>query len=445
MKYKLPAFIGLFIIGTIVLIPNFYRNWQNIVEPKYYKAWQTRYDRLVVARLVKTRQDGFFSAGGLLGLGNVSEWTYLTATDREQYNAYTKGFNFNSYLAYKSNPGFQGLFYGLLDKVLHLRTERKLDVFRGITALASAMVFALIFSALVYEFGILSGAFMLLFVAFSEWTILPAGSIFWSLWVFYLPFLSAIYLLFQASKSGVYNAKKIYTIIFITILAKILFSGFDLITTTFVMTSVPFIYFGVYNNWGWKLVVSRITKLGIVMLAASMLGLLILSTQIVVSAGNLASALSHISAKVEGYSLLNPNLNQGNNSKVDLSTISVIEKYLTAQAFVIRYQKHSFPILFWQLIIIFLLFTLISLLMRNTKTSPEWSKKALALTIATWYSLLAPLSWYIIFKVNAFFNPHIHSIAWQMPFTLLGLALCGLVITDIFKLSSRFTSSTGSF
>jgi len=398
---------------------------------------------LVIARLVKTRQSGFFSAGGLLGLGNVNEWSYTTATDREQYNAYTKGFNFNSYLAYKSNPGFQGLFYGLLDKVLHLSAERKLDVFRGINALASAMVFAIIFSALVYEFGFLSGAFMLLFVAFSEWTILPAGSIFWSLWVFYLPFLSASYLLFEASKSGIYNAKKIYAIIFITILAKILFSGFDLITTIFVMTSVPFIYFAVYNNWGWKLVISRITKLGIVMFAAAVLGLLILSTQIVASAGNLASAFSHISAKVEGYTLLNPDLNQGNNSKVDLSTITVIEKFLTAQAFVIRYHQHSFPILFWQLIIIFLLFTLISLLMRNNNS--EWSKKALALTIATWYSLLAPLSWYIIFKVNAYFNPHIHSIAWQMPYTLLGFALCGFIITNIFKLSSRFKSTARSY
>ncbi len=442
MQNRLLAFVALFILGTGILIPNFYDNWQGIVEPKYYKAWQTRYDRLVIARLVKTRQDGFFSAGSLLGLGNVSEWSYTTATDREQYNAYSKDLNFNSYLAYKSNPGFQGLFYSLLDKALHLSAERKLDVFRGITALASAMVFAIIFSALVYEFGFLSGAFMLLFVAFSEWTILPAGSIFWSLWVFYLPFLAATYLLFEASKSGIYNAKKIYTIIFITVLAKILFSGFDLITTTFVMTSVPFIYFAVYNNWDWKLLISRIIKLGIAMFVATVLGLLILATQIVVSAGNLATAFSHISAKVEGYTLLNPELEQGTNSKVDLSTFTVIGKFLTAQAFVIRYQKHSFPILFWQLIIIFLLFTLMFLLMRNKS---EWSKKALALTITTWYSLLAPLSWYTIFKVNAYFNPHIHSIAWQMPFTLLGFALCGFILTDIFKRSSRLKSAARSY
>ena len=274
---------------------------------------------------------------------------------------------------------------------------------------------------------------MLLYVAFSEWMILPAGSMFWNLWAFYLPLLAGVYMLFDASRKNKYDSKKILGIIFISILVKILFSGFDLITTILVMTSVPFIYFGIYQDWGGKLFLSRITKLGIAMFAAILSGVLILSVQITASAGNLTSAISHISGKINQYTIVNPENNSQINATVDLNAFVIIRKELMAQAFAIHYQQPTLHILFWHLLVIYFLFTLIYVLMRNPRGNLQLSRKAMALIIATWYSLLAPLSWYIIFNVNSFFNPHIVAIAWQMPFTLLGFALCGFVITDIFK------------
>jgi hypothetical protein len=435
MKKQLLLFTLFFIGGTLFLLPNFYRNRWIVVEPKYYQEWQTRYDRLVIARLVKTRQDGFLSAGGLLGLGNVTEWNYNNATNKQQYNYYFEGRNFSSYVAYESNPGFQGFLYSFLDKTLYLiNGEQKTKVFRGLTALASTMVFAIIFSTLTIEFGFLSGVSTLLFVAFSEWTILPAGSIFWDLWAFYLPVLASTYLLFDASRRGKYDSKRVYGVIFISTLVKILFSGLDLITTVLVMTSVPFIYFGIYDDWGRKLLLSRITKLGTVLFAATLSGVIILSIQITASAGSLASAGSHIFGKINQYTIISPENNSQNNLKaVDLNPFSIIQKELTAQAFEIHYRKQSLHISFWYLMIIFLLFTLIYLLMLNRTGNFQFSRKAIALIIATWYSLLAPLSWYIIFNGNSFSNPHIVPMAWQMPFTLLGFALCGFVVSDTFK------------
>ena len=157
MKKQLLIFTLFSIGGTLFLLPNFYRNRWIIVEPSYYQEWQMRHDRLVIARLVKTRQDGFLSAGGLLGLGDANEWNYLGATNKYQYNAYIDGLNFKSYLTYKSNPGFQGFLYGLLDKTLDLEGKQKIKIFRGFTALTSAMVLAIVISALALEFGFLSG------------------------------------------------------------------------------------------------------------------------------------------------------------------------------------------------------------------------------------------------------------------------------------------------
>ena len=38
------------------------------------------------------------------------------------------------------------------------------------------------------------------------------------------------------------------------------------------------------------------------------------------------------------------------------------------------------------------------------------------LVLATWFSILAPFSWYIIFKAHSFIHMHMNFIVWQMPF-----------------------------
>jgi hypothetical protein len=56
-------------------------------------------------------------------------------------------------------------------------------------------------------------------------------------------------------------------------------------------------------------------------------------------------------------------------------------------------------------------------------------RRGKALVVSTWFSLLAPLSWFIIFKQHSAIHPHLNFIVWQMPFTIFGFALCGLAIS----------------
>jgi hypothetical protein len=60
---------------------------------------------------------------------------------------------------------------------------------------------------------------------------------------------------------------------------------------------------------------------------------------------------------------------------------------------------------------------------------PKKFKSVQALLVATWYSISAPLSWLIIFKPTSIIHDAIFPIIWQMPFTLLGFALCGSVLS----------------
>lgn len=432
MKNRLPLFVFLVSVGTLFVLPNFYKNGWKSVEPAYYDEWQIRYDRLVIARLVKTRQDGFLSAGGLMGLGDTTEWNFLTATHRHQFNAYIDNGKFQSYLAYKSNPGLQGILYGIVDKLLNISGQQKIKVFRGITALASALVFGLIFSVFTLEFGMLAGIFTLLFSAFSIWIILPAGSIFWNLWVFYLPFLASAYLLADFANTGRYNPIKVYSVLFAAILARILLSGFDLMTTVLIMTTVPIVYYCISEKWDWKTFANRFIKISIVLSSASFAGLTIMSAQIAAVEGNNTNIFAYIKNRFGSHFAGNSEYYlSGNIEATKIGVIEVIKKYITMPAINIPWPGTDLQILYWHLIVMFAIFT--TVFFAVNKKQFEYPRKAIALIVTTWYSMLAPLSWYILFRPHSIVHTHVNTMGWQMPFTLFGFALCGFVITDLFK------------
>lgn len=434
MDRKVLRFIFITLLVTLVLLPNFYRNRWGVVETVRYEDWQTRYDRLVIARLVKTRQDGFLSASGLLGLGDVQEWNYLSRTNRRQFNAYLKGDTFKTYFVYKSNPGFQGVLYGLLDQLPVSNPALKLKLFRGFTALASALVFGLIIAVSTRVFGWLSGALVLFFSAFSAWTILPAGTIFYNYWCFYLPPLLTTYLLVVSEKNKQFEGNKIFTAIFVTVLLKILLSGFDFVTTVIVMTTVPFVFFGIYHQWGWRLLLNRLIKAGVVLLAAAVTGLLILLLQIATEAGGWENASGHILDRLAIYTVQSPTLfgEVDTSPEAQASTLSVTASYFVIPALEFQAGALSMQVLYWHLVLIFLVFSVVFFYKYRLATQ-AFPDKGLALLAATWYSILAPLSWFIIFKKHSYIHTHVNPIIWQMPFTLLGLVLCGFVIMELFK------------
>jgi len=51
-----------------------------------------------------------------------------------------------------------------------------------------------------------------------------------------------------------------------------------------------------------------------------------------------------------------------------------------------------------------------------------------ALLGATWFSVVAPLSCLFLFRAHSYRHEHMNFILWQMPFTLFGFAICGLLV-----------------
>jgi len=433
---KNRTFLLLIICGTLFLLPNFYQNRWSAVDETYYSEWQARYDRLVVARLAKNHQDGFFSAGGLLGLGDATEWNFLSETHRHQFDTYIRNGEFKSYLVYKSNPGFQGVFYGVMDKLLgDISGERKIQIFRGVTTFLSALAIGLIFAFIATELGSIAGLSMLVFSAFSTWTILPAGSIFWNLWAFYLPFLAGIYLLRDSAQKGQYKSASIYIFLFIATLIRILLSGFDLMTTGLIMTTVPFVYYGAYELWDKSTFITRFIKASSVLILATVTGLMIMSVQIASTDHTVTNVFSYIEERFGHHFAGNSEYYiSGGIEATKIGAFEITSKYLAMPAVNIPWPGEDLQILYWHLVVLFVLFTVIYFLTNRNRN--DHSRKAIALITATWYSLSAPLSWILIFRPHSIIHTHVNTMGWQMPFTFMGFALCGYVVTDLFRRKS---------
>lgn len=431
MKKILPY--AFFIIATSLLTFSFYRDGFGIVEPDFYQTWQANFDRTVVARLVENRQNGFLFAGGLVGLGDVEAWDFLNSTNKHQYDVYLSKDKFNTYLGYTSTPGFQGLFYGIPDQILGTSKNLNLKIFRGSAALGSAVVLSLVSLGLAIEFGWLAGILAVLCMGFSEVLIRAGGSIYWNLWVFYLPFIAITLFLVSHAKNGKYPAGPLYWTMYALCLFKVLMSGFEGVTTMMVMITVPLIYFAVLENWSWKILLERFFKLGLVLSAAVLTGLVILALQIALYKGGFSASTFFIMDALNRRATGNADQFGGLlGESMRASYFEVIGKYLLLDYGDFHIFNQTWHIPFWWLFLLFAVFT-IGFMIRQKFSISDTNRKGWALVIATWYSFLAPISWFIVFKPDAYFHTSIYKMLWFMPFILLGLSICGFVITDLFK------------
>ena len=79
------------------------------------------------------------------------------------------------------------------------------------------------------------------------------------------------------------------------------------------------------------------------------------------------------------------------------------------------------------LIVLFIVMSVL-LFSRSEKMMTHRRQHSIALIWTTWFSMLAPLSWYVIFKAHSFIHTHMSFLLWQMPFTFFGFAVFGSAI-----------------
>ena len=79
------------------------------------------------------------------------------------------------------------------------------------------------------------------------------------------------------------------------------------------------------------------------------------------------------------------------------------------------------------LIVLFIVMSIL-LFLRRKRVMAHRQQQHIALIWTTWFSMLAPLSWYVIFKAHSYIHTHMSFLLWQMPFTFFGFAVLGTTV-----------------
>lgn len=439
--FKPSAQLKVCALSMLCVFPSFFANCWHVADQQQFVNHQRDSDRFVIGRMVKSRQDGIFSTGGLTGTGSLNTAT-LTPEGLVSFQlaAYFDGLSFGSYSAYQSLPGGQGVLFSVLDLILPVSPRLKLHLFLAFTSLLSAVAVTFITLWFYQEFGLTVGLFVLASAVSSQWLTLFGRSLYWSTWAFYLPMVAVMYYL----KKNTFKDRSLAgfgAIVFISILIKCLINGYEYITTTLVMAVVPFVYYSAKGSFACRKFFSGLLVALTGSCLAVLLSLFLLCFQIASVEGGFSKGVDHVVFSLQKRTHAGPQAFTDYATSLESKTFTVVMDYMkasfvdlnnylpTSNSFISRY---VYNIRYLYLIFAFLL-TSAFICLRHRSTN------SLALVFATWFSILAPLSWFVIFKAHSSAHRFLNPVIWQMPFTMFGFAVCGSSFKAAFPALLRST------
>jgi hypothetical protein len=414
-------------------------NTWRVAAEDWFQGFQTDTESHVLGRIVETRQSGIFSYGGLTGWGNTESCPQGGCIGYPQYQAFLQDTRLTSFFPYLSQTGGQAMLFGVLDQALRIPSPAKLALFHGITSLLSALTLALIVLWFDLEFGLVAALFVLGSAVLSQWLTVFGRNLWWSIWAFYAPMVSVAFYLRRLARPPRWFSFGL--VVFAAVVLKCMINGFEYITTTLLMSLVPLVYYALARRWSLRATAAGLLAAGAASLAAVLVSAAILSLQIAAVEGSFADGLNQILFALGKRTYGDPALfPQDYRASLQASLPDVMVPYLMGwffnlnnwlivpSAFVTRY---LFKIRYFYLIGLFFVAGFLLWLGERRVRSDSSGRRNLALVWATWLSLLAPLSWFVIFKAHSSIHTHINFLVWQMPYTLFGFGLTGVAARRI--------------
>ena len=442
--------IALWALSIGLLFFGFLFNLWHVAEQQWFDTHQRDTESLIIGRMVKSRQDGIFSSGGLTGAGittNIQqEWISSNQIDN-QYAAYLNSGSFDKFSPYMSQPGGQGIIFSLLDRFIPLSPRIKLWSFYVLTALLSAIALTFIVNWFYDEFGGWVAICVVGSAVLSHWLTVFGKNLWWSLWAFYLPMIVVIFLLQRHRVPSNRQFIKFGILIFMAVSIKCFINGYEYITTTLLMMVTPCIYYAVLNKWNrhqyvkWTL--ATVCGSGV----AIFFSLMMLCLQIGAAKGGLMDGVEHVvwsfGKRTYGEAQDYPAVYA---ASLEAGTIGVVVTYVNGIFFDLNnylsltntfVSDFLLKVRYVYLIVLFILMSVLLFLRSNKgevardgqyKTDRHKTCRYIALIWTTWFSILAPLSWYVIFKAHSYIHTHMSFLLWQMPFTFFGFAVLGSAV-----------------
>jgi hypothetical protein len=337
----------------------------------------------------------------------------------------------------------QGIMFSVLDAIIPYPPAVKLRMYHAITSALAALVLTIILVWFYCEFGLFAGFSVLVFALCSQWLTVFGRNLWWSLWAFYLP-MAMVMLYFLSSKKSRYSRYAgLVSIVFFSVLVKTFFNGYEYITTTLLMMLAPFVYYCFVDAVGLAAFFRGLVKAALSAGLAIAVSLCILCFQIATVSGNFSDGVKHLvySLQKRTHAAPDDSTHPLLVETLKAPTLPVVLGYLQGDFCRLDLgvansgssgPRSKYALSYARLILFFAVMTVF--LYPCGKTCAPGRRRSLgALSLAAWFSILAPLSWFVIFKAHSYSHGHLNFIVWQMPFVFFGAAISGLVVKISFS------------
>ena len=441
---ELARKMSIWVMSIGLLFFGFLFNLWHVAEQEWFETHQRDTESLIVGRMVKSRQDGIFSTGGLTGAGitSIDQWITSDQIDA-QYLAYLNKLSFDEYAPYMSQTGGQGILFSLLDRLIPLSPQIKLWSFYVLTALLSAIALTSIIGWFYEAFGGWVAIFVTGSAVLSQWLTVFGKNLWWSLWAFYLPMIVVMYFLKRNRVPANRQFIGFGFLVFISVFIKCFINGFEYITTTLVMMMVPFVYYVILDKWSRHQCLKGTFAAGLGSGAAIFFSLIMLCFQIGAAKSGFMDGVEHViwsfGKRTYGETQDYPAVYA---ASLEAGTIGVVITYINGIFFDLNNylpDTNSFvsnfllKVRYGYLIVLFMVMSVLLFLRSDEKMMADRRQHYIALIWTTWFSILAPLSWYVIFKAHSYIHTHMSFLLWQMPFTFFGFAVFGCAVIALVK------------
>jgi len=427
------------LIVTVTLTVNFKTNVFSSAADIFFDYFQQDGESLVVGRLLLTDEKGLTEHAGFLG------WTHPEPETnnkyRFQYDACHYDLDFDRYEGYYSQPGLQGFLFGVICKITGWNGFNALDTLWWIVSFFTALAFALFIYWVRLNWGWATAVILFICLIFSQWVTVYGRNLFWVLSAFYIPLLAALYWLHWGESRSKHPLSITFFLMFGAVFLKFLLTGFEYMTTIMVMAVTPWVFYAIDRRWNMRKTIRSAAAACGGVFTAAIAGVIWLSAQYAMLTGSFRDGLEYIlwSFGKRAHGLTQYMYEPVYERSIHSNQWAVLSAYLNDHAFHFMHWfsnpawRHVCIINFAFCLLVFCVFSVLTFSLKTIRRDEAFYRRQKALTATLWVSLLAPLSWFVIFKGHSAIHTLMNTIVWYMPFMLFGFILTGSTCRHLFK------------
>lgn len=405
-KMNINKYIQFFILLLIILCSNFIFNMFSLAPETKFQDPDTYSDNIILddlfIRSISSEDKPYFFMNTYRRNSSDTMNTYKF-NEKEVVND-VKNNNSKYIEVYKSCLGLQShVLRPLFNVLLKWNTDSHI-IFRSLqnfSSLLNAIIFAVFFTFLAVEFGIIPVSIMTIFTLITNvWITSFSRSIWFPPFTFILPMLIVSYFAYK------YDFNKNNLLLSLLLLLSIMFRlshGYEYVPTLFVSTTLPVFYFSISRYYSIK----KFIKYFLIISGICMLGLIIILIIHIF-------ALGSIDLIVDALFRRTVNTVSDSGQTFDASIFNILKIYFFNTSYLYPYIYS---------ILLFIIIIFIRLFLSSTGKDVFGFKisinKYLALFICVCISFFGVVSSMFIFKQHFYVHTHINYFIMWLPFLFL--------------------------